>query len=388
MLLVLVAAIAVGAVVLAVWSFTGTSSTTSPTSSIPGIATTGAETLYLTGNGVTDSWIKVTSEPGITAIDEENQWGMAIIDGHILAVGRNETGQLGNGSLANSLTSGVEVTGLSDVVAVDGGLDFGLAVLKNGTVYAWGNNSEGDLGNGPGPSSPIPRQILGLQGVIQVAAGKNHSLALLSNHTVMAWGDNLYGDLGLGNTVPQERPVPVPGLSNVEAVSAGCDWSLALLSNGTVMAWGLNADGQLGNGTTAPSYIPIAVAGLPPIRQISAGGNYADDGHALALDVNGHVWAWGDNAEGQLGVPTAGSTALKPVEILGLSNITTASAGGRHSLALDANTGTLWIWGAAKEGQLGTGSKQQINRPEVSALKDVRAAWAGAVGSLAVVANT
>jgi alpha-tubulin suppressor-like RCC1 family protein len=148
---------------------------------------------------------------------------MAVIDGHILAVGRNQMGQLGNDSFADSLTSGVAVMGLKDVVAVDGGRDFGLAVLQHGTVYAWGSNQQGDLGNGPGPSSPPPRQIPGLQDVVQVSAGNNHSLALLSNGTVMAWGDNLYGDIGVGKTGGHETPVPVPGLRNVVAVSAG--WS-------------------------------------------------------------------------------------------------------------------------------------------------------------------
>jgi alpha-tubulin suppressor-like RCC1 family protein len=385
----LVAAVAIISVFVAVRSRTGASSSTSTTSSIPGVSKVGGdETLYETGNGVETSWTKITSASGFTAIDEENQWGMAIIDRYVLAVGRNQMGQLGDGSFTDSLTNGVEVMGLSDVVAVDGGRDFGLAVFQNGTVYAWGSNQQGDLGNGSGLSSPTPRRIPGLQGVVQVSAGNNHSLALLSNGTVMAWGDNLYGDLGLGSTRLHERPVPVPGLSDVVAVSAGCDWSLALLSNGVVMAWGLNADGQLGNGTTSPSYVPIVVSGLPPIRHISAGGNYADDGHALAVDQKGKVWAWGDNAQGQLGDPSAGSKVLTPIEVQGLSNITSASAGGVHSLAVDATSGTLWVWGAGKEGQLGTGFKERANQPEVSALKDVRVAWAGALGSLAVVGNT
>jgi alpha-tubulin suppressor-like RCC1 family protein len=254
-------------------------------------------------------------------------------------------------------------------------------------VYAWGSNQASDLGTGVGPSTTTPHQISGLSNVTQVSAGNNHALALLSDGTVMAWGDNLDGDLGVGDSTPRPTPVAVRDLDHVVAVSAGCDWSLALLSNGAVMAWGLNTDGELGDGTTTSRDLPVRVQGLPPIRQISAGGNYANDGHAVAVDSSGHVWAWGDNATGQIGDPSAGKKVLRPVEIPGLTDITQASAGGLSSLAVNAQ-GTMWVWGSAATGELGDASTTMVDQPRLSALDDVRAASAGALGSFALVDKT
>jgi len=340
-------------------------------------------TIYQTGNKLTSTFIPVASPSGVTALDEENGFGMALVGGQVLAWGTNNFGELGNGTTTPSYYSPVQVVGLSNVVDIDGGNQFGLAVESNGTVMAWGSNAGGDLGNGSGPARSVPGQIQGLTNVVQVSGGNNHSLALRSDGTVMAWGDNLDGDLGIGSTVRQNRPVPVPGLTHVVAVSVGCNWSTALLSNGTVEAWGLNANGQLGNGTFANSWVPTPVIGLPPISQVSAGGNFASDGHALALDTAGNVWAWGDNAQGQLGVPTAGRTSAVPVKVPGLTGIRSVSAGGAHSLATDV-LGRMWIWGSGAQGQLGTGSTKKARTPVLAGLANVSEAWAGAKGTIAL----
>ncbi len=127
--------------------------------------------------------------------------------------------------------------------------------------------------------------------------------ASAASNGAAAWGDNADGQLGNGTTVNSDSPVAISGLTEVAAISAGGDHSLALLSNGTVMAWGNNADGQLGNGTKTSSEVPVAVSGLSGVTAISAGGE-----HSLALLSNGTVMAWGDNAN----APTASWETDRP----------------------------------------------------------------------------
>ncbi|HCM52960.1 TPA: hypothetical protein DIS57_03315, partial [Candidatus Wolfebacteria bacterium] len=131
---------------------------------------------------------------------------------------------------------------------------------------------------------------------ISIAGGGYHSVALKSDGTVWAWGRNNYGELGEGSGISKSTPVQVSGLSDVIAVSAGGDHALALKSDGTVWAWGYNANGQLGDGTTINKTTPIQIAGLSGVRTVLAGSL-----HSLVLKDDGTVWAWGDNYSGQLG---------------------------------------------------------------------------------------
>jgi alpha-tubulin suppressor-like RCC1 family protein len=351
------------------------------------VASTSRQTIEATGNGLTLGWTPIVTTSGISSVDEENKWALAVVNDGVITWGTNTDGQLGNGNTIQSSLSAVNVGGLSNVIAVDGGNDFGLALTTAGTVYSWGSNVSGDLGLPSAPSKILtPEQIPGLSNVVQVSAGNNHALALLSNGTVMSWGNNLLGELGIGNTVKHNKPVLVPGLTDVVAVSAGRSFSTALRANGTVMTWGANAFGQLGDGSTATSLVPVAVAGLPTIVQISAGGSYFSNSHVLALDSNGDVWAWGDSQQGQLGVPSAPGITTTPVQVAGLPSISSVSAGGSSSAAVDSS-GDLWVWGCGTTGQLGTGNTSNVLSPQLSMSADVTEAWAGAAGTVAVVAS-
>ena len=178
----------------------------------------------------------------------------------------------------------VPVSGLSGVKAISA-RGRGMALLKNGTVMAWGSNSSpGELGTGTigpevcefgVPCSRTPVPVSGLSGVKAISGGLEFSLALLRNGTVMAWGENYWGQLGSGVGRSSDVPVPVSGLSGVTAISAGGDSSLALLHNGTVMAWGYNGSGALGNGTTTGSDVPVPVSWLSGVKAISAGGEFS-----------------------------------------------------------------------------------------------------------------
>src|SRR5216684_2698434 len=217
------------------------------------------------------------------------------------AWGDNSAGELGNGTLTGS-TAPTAVSGLSGVRAVSAAGRHELALLSSGTVLAWGDDTFGQLGNGiisANGSSEVPAPVPGLSNVTAVAAGEEHSLALLANGTVMAWGDNHEGQLGNGSTSTSGVPVPVKGLSGVTAIAAGALHALAVLSNGTAMAWGQNESGQLGIGRhVSLQETPAAVAKITGVTTIAAG-----EEHSLALLSDGSVWVWGGNGEFQLARP-------------------------------------------------------------------------------------
>lgn len=240
--------------------------------------------------------------------------------------------------------------------------------MRDGTVWTWGFNILGELGNGTsGNSSNVPVQVLDpsdpsgfLQDVTAVAAGATHSFALKSDGTVRSWGANNVGQLGNGTSSfgPTTTPVTVSNLSGVKAISGGGNLSLALKTDGTVRSWGSNNSDELGNGTSGGfSNVPVAVSNLRGIRVIDAGGNF---GLALKKTRKGNVVrAWGGNGSGQLGNGTSGNSSNVPVAVKGLKGIKAISAGGdfnatNHGLALKSD-GTVVAWGANSDGQLGNG---------------------------------
>jgi alpha-tubulin suppressor-like RCC1 family protein len=271
-----------------------------------------------------------------------------------------------------------------------------LALCSDGTVWAWGNNSDGQLGDGTTVDRTVPVQVEDLRDVVAISAGWGHSLALRSDGTVWAWGDNGYGQLGDGTTINHTVPVQVKGLRDVFAISGGAWHSLALRSDGTVWAWGYNGYGQLGDGTTVDRTVPVQVKGLRDVVAISAGWR-----HSLALRSDGTVWAWGDNkcgmlrpdgtpwgpwvdhGCGELGIGTAIANSAIPVQVQWLNDVIAISAGDWYSLALRSD-GTVWGWGWNGNRQLGDGTNISRNSPVRTDLRDVVAISAGAHHSLAL----
>jgi hypothetical protein len=170
-----------------------------------------------------------------------------------------------------------------------------------------------------------------------LAAGGNHTVRLKQDGTVWAWGYNGLGQLGDGTTTYRTTPVQVPGLSNVIAIAAGGTHTLALKQDGTVWAWGNNGMGQLGDGTTTYRRSPVQVPGLSNGSAIAAG-----DHHTVLLKQDGTVWAWGHNSVGQLGDGTFTHQRVSPVQVIGLSNVSATAdsnspagaEGGRDALRL------------------------------------------------------
>lgn len=235
-----------------------------------------------------------------------------------------------------------KVPGLSGVTALAIGGRHTLALGEDGTVWSWGVNQYGELGDGTTTERLAPVQVRGLTDVVAVAAGNYHSVALRRDGTVWTWGGNWSGQLADGGTTDSCAPVQVPGLSGVIAVSK----HMALDEDGSVWTWGYNYQGQLGDGTRTHSRSPIRVRGLPPATAVSAGFS-----HSVAVAEDGSVWAWGENLYGQLGDGTS-TDHHKPIRVPGISGVVAVCAGFSHTAAVKAD-GTVWTWGNTYEDESG-----------------------------------
>jgi alpha-tubulin suppressor-like RCC1 family protein len=246
----------------------------------------------------------------VRALATGDAFSMALRDdGSVVAWGNNHSGQLGDGNAPIDHSSPGTVHGLSKgsgVIAIAAGMSQAFVLKRDGSVWAWGNGTSGELGDGANDKRSAPTQVTGLgpgSGVVAIAAGGSHALALKTDGSVVAWGNNKSGQLGNGRMpTDSSRPVAVKGLgpgSGVIAIAAGDSFSVALKKDGTVLAWGRNKVGDLGDGTTIDRSTPVAVNKLGPGSGVVAvtAGSF----HALALKRNGTVVAWGDNSSGQVG---------------------------------------------------------------------------------------
>ena len=279
-------------------------------------------------------------------------------DGTVLAAGNNDYGQLGDGTEA-SRASFAPVQGLSGVTAISAGFYHSLALKSDGTVWAWGLDFNGRLGDGgDGSQVPLPVQVSGLAGVTAISAGSGHSLALESDGSVWAWGENEHGELGDGTTETRFVPVRVNGLANVVEIAAGGDHSLARTRDGRVWAWGADYEGQLGDGGGADRTVPAPVSNLSGITSIAAGNVVS-----AAITPDGHVWMWGANFFGQLGDGTF-EDRFAPMGVPGIDGVTRISLGETHTLALKSD-GSVLAWGGNDFGQLGDGTLAGRGSPVV-----------------------
>lgn len=277
-------------------------------------------------------------------------------DGTVWAWGMNHFGQLGDGTTTDSARP-TQVCGLSNIVSLFADGYHSFAIDSNGSVWAWGANIGGALGNGTYDDSHIPTQVVGVSNLVSIVTGFQHTIAIDLSGSIWAWGWNYSGQLGNGTTTLSLTPCQITGIGNIIAIAAGDDHSMALASDGSVWAWGGNDAGQLGDGTTTNSNTPIQVTRVTNIISISAGAK-----HSLALDSSGNVWAWGSNKYGQLGDGTKKTTSAIPVRSTRLPSIAHIAAGSYHSMAVD-DDGNVWAWGMNLYGQLGEGTTTDSNIP-------------------------
>jgi hypothetical protein len=255
-----------------------------------------------------------------------------------------------------------------------------VAVTTSGSLYTWGSNQSGALGDGGYSSRSTPYLVL--TNVKSAAAGRWFTVAVRTDGTVWSWGANGYGQLGDGTTWSRNSPGQVSGLTNVVAVAAGEEHVLAVKDDGSVWAWGYNADGQLGDGTTTNRITPVRVPGISGVTQVAAGAN-----HSLALQTDGGdgsmLWAWGGNTHGQVGDGTTLSR-LSPVQVPGLGSPRMVSASRWFSLA-QLTDGSVWAWGVNTEGQLGQGSlASSATAVRIPGLSRIRSIAAGTAHGIAI----
>jgi alpha-tubulin suppressor-like RCC1 family protein len=271
----------------------------------------------------------------------------------VYGAGSDAYGQLGNGDGPTASGVFVRASGqLTDVTAVAGGGVAGYALRSGGSVWAWGRNDHGQLGDGTTTDRSRPVHVAGLTDVTAVASDGDSGYALRSDGTVWAWGLNQHGQLGDGTTTDRSSPVQVAGLAGITAISAGAWSGYALRSDGTMWSWGANTYGQLGDGTTVDRPLPGQVVGLPTVTAI-AGGRWA----AYATDGTS-IYSWGANWSSQLGDGQVYTSRPAP----GLVNLQGEQGDAVRGLASSGDTayallaaGLVISWGRADQGQLGTG---------------------------------
>lgn len=317
-------------------------------------------------------------------IDGAGNYSSAVCsDGTAWCWGNNTDGNLGDGTTTQSL-SAVSVITLTGVTAVANGGGFQgapqghtLFLKSNGTVWGCGSNGFGEIGDGTTTSPQItPVQVTGLTGVTAVATGDSHTLFLKSDGLAWSVGWNVFGQLGDGTNTNQISAVQVINLTGVTAVAANANTSLFIKNDGTAWGCGMNFSGQIGDGTSSSQSTPVQVSGLTGITACATSGN-----HSLFLKNDGTVWACGSNSGGQFGDGTT-TSSLTPVQVSGITGITAVAAGSSHSVFLK-NNGTAWSAGYNGFGTLGDGTTTDSYTPvQVSGLTGITSVAAGKFHSL------
>lgn len=279
-------------------------------------------------------------------------------DGTLWAWGKNGDGQLGLGDTTNR-SSPVQVGALTTWLDVAAGYSHSIAIKTDGTLWAWGENNYGQLGTGSGSgntSSPV--QVGALTTWAKVAKNlERQSLAITSTGSLFAWGWNAYGQLGDNSTTNRSSPVQVGFGNTWQSVSGSDQNSTGVTTNNKLYTWGENNFGQLGLGNTADRSQPTQVGSLTN-WSVSVTGNGSG---MSAIKTDGTLWGWGNNGSGQIGTNNTTSRS-SPVQVGALTTWLEIAAGTGFRLSVKTD-GTLWSWGVNTYGALGTSNTTNYSSP-------------------------
>lgn len=302
-------------------------------------------------------------------------------NGILFAWGDNSEGQLGNGSTSN-LTTPTKITLPGTLSAFASGTSHACAIISS-KLYCWGNNAVGQLGIGDLVSHNSPVQISTLNDVTAVFAGDYHTCAV-DGGQLYCWGNNELGQLGLGDTTSRSAPAALAGMNNISMVAGGVFHTCALQS-GVVKCWGNNSNGELGQGNTTSRNSPTAVTSLSHISWVAAGGyrSCAKDGST------GKLYCWGNNnaySLTELGVGETPDYALSPLEIPGLQSLDMISMADHSSCAVLNKE--AYCWGSNSDGQLGIGTTSTQGAPAKLSISNVCSVSIGGAGSACALTDS
>lgn len=319
---------------------------------------------------------------GLVAVSAGHYHTCALTNlGEAYCWGEGSRGQLGNGSATTPQQTPEAVANLTGAKVLNASAFHSCALRNDATLLCWGDDAFGQLGHGVATDQPVrtPVRVPGLTGVRSIAGGDNHACAVLDDGQVNCWGDNSQGQLGDGTLLAKLEPVKVPGIDDAIQVELGAQFSCALRANGQVLCWGYNGFGQLGDGTLLRRSAPAPVLGLEDAVQIDLGQN-----HACALRTTGEIACWGVNLNGELGDGTTLNRKFAS-DVLGVKGMTQLSVGAFHACALGAD-GRVSCWGYGGSGALGDGqhTESQTSWVQVAGLTDAKQVTAGAFHSCAL----
>jgi alpha-tubulin suppressor-like RCC1 family protein len=278
--------------------------------------------------------------------------------------GENTNGALGENTTTSRSSPGTTVTVSLTWKYVAGGNLYTVASKTDGTLWTWGDNQYGNLGDNSTTSrrSPITT-IGGGTNWDNIAAGVGQTLAIKTDGTLWTWGRNSYGQLADGTTTSRLSPGTVAGGgTNWNNVASGDNHSLSTKTDGTLWVWGQNTDGRLGDGTTTSRLSPVTTSGGGTNWNNIAGG----DKHSLATKTDGTLWTWGENALGRLGDNSTVDKSSPVTTAGGGTNWNNVAGGNSFSVATKTD-GTLWTWGAGFAGKLGDGTTTNRSSPGTTA---------------------
>ncbi len=321
-------------------------------------------------NSVSVGTLSIFFEGALTVSAGGNHTCAIKNDGSLWCWGDNSFGQLGDGTF-QTRTTPVRVMS-SGVSYVSAGGNHTCAVMENGDLLCWGDNQYSQLGDSSlGVSSPYPAFITG--NITKVEAGQNHTCALDANNILYCWGDNTYGQIGEGSSGGTVAS-PVPITDNIIKFDPGGTHTCAADNMGKLYCWGANSSGQLGDGTTTSKTYPISIT--QEVNLISLGA-----AHTCAIYITGELKCWGYNQYGQVGDGT-NTNVLSPKVITFTATVSPIdiSLGSTHTCIVDSSTKTLWCWGSNNAGQLGLGDTLDRNSPE-QLTSIANAAWVSAGGN-------
>jgi alpha-tubulin suppressor-like RCC1 family protein len=274
------------------------------------------------------------------------------LKGLVTSVGEGKTSITAtSGSVSDSTT----LTVVTTLALATAGQNHSCGLKDNGTLWCWGSNQYGQLGDGTTTSRNSPVKVGTQDTWASVSAGKWHTCGVRIDGTLWCWGDNARGQLGDGSETRRKLPIQVGSLATWASV-AGVIWHTCGVRTDGLWCWGGNNNGQLGDGTTTNQSTPVQVGSLRTWISVASGGNGMGWGdHTCGVRTDGTLWCWGDNSEGQLGDGTSVDYRSKPVQVGSHMSWASVTIGAFHTCGVTTN-GTLWCWGVNIDGELGDGS--------------------------------